>query len=78
LFDGTKPYQQVPFQYSLHILKKSGAALQHFEFMAPAGENPQLPFLQSLLAALPQDACILTWSQVFEKGRLEELAAYAP
>lgn len=78
LFDGTRPYQQVPFQYSLHILEKPGAELQHFEFLAQADENPQLPLLQSLLAALPQDACILTWNQTFEKGRLEEMAAYAP
>lgn len=34
--------------------------------------------MQSLLAALPQAACILTWNQAFEKGRLEELAVYAP
>lgn len=53
LFDRTRPYQQVPFQYSLHILEKPGSELQHMEFLAPAGENPQVPFLQSLLAALP-------------------------
>jgi hypothetical protein len=34
--------------------------------------------LQSLLTTLPKDACILTWNQAFEKGRLEELAKYAP
>jgi hypothetical protein len=78
LFDGTRPYQQVPFQYSLHILEKPGADLQHHEFLAPSGENPQMPFLNSLLSAVPKDACILTWNQSFEKGRLEELAKYAP
>ena len=78
LFDGTRPYQQVPFQYSLHIQEMPGAELRHHEFLAPAGENPQLPFLQRLLATLPKDACILTWNQSFEKERLEELAQYAP
>lgn len=68
----------MPFQYSLHILDKPGEELRHHEFLAPGGDNPQLPFLQNLLAALPQDACILTWNQTFEKGRLEELAKYAP
>lgn len=78
LFDGTKPNQQVPFQYSLHILEKPGAELQHREFLAPTDKNPQDEFLQSLLAAMPKDACILTWNQAFEKGRLEELAKYSP
>lgn len=78
LFDGTRPYQQVPFQYSLHILEKPGAELQHQEFLAPVGENPQMPFLESLLAAIPKNACLLTWNQAFEKGRLKELAEYAP
>jgi len=78
LFDCTRPYQQVPFQYSLHILDEPGAELRHHEFLATSGENPQMPFLQSLLAAVPKGACILTWNQAFEKGRLIELAAYSP
>lgn len=78
LFDGTKPNQQVPFQYSLHILEKPGAELQHREFLAVTDKNPQEALLQSLLAAMPKNACILTWNQAFEKGRLEELASYAP
>jgi len=78
LFDGTRPYQQVPFQFSLHILEKPGAELRHQEFLAPVGERPQMAFLQSLLASVPKDACILTWNQVFEKGRLKELAAHCP
>ena len=78
LFDGTTPNQQVPFQYSLHILENPGAELQHQEFLASTDKNPQEAFLQSLLAAMPKDACILTWNQAFEKGRLEELAKYSP
>lgn len=78
LFDGTHPYQQVPFQFSLHILEKPGAELQHHEFLAPSGANPQISFLQSLLAAVPKGACILAWNQVFEKSRLHELAETFP
>lgn len=78
LFDGTRPYQQVPFQYSLHILEKPGAALKHQEFLAPGGDDPQMSFLKSLLAAVPKDACVLTWNQAFEKGRLKDLAEFAP
>lgn len=78
LFEGTRPFQQVPFQYSLHIIDKPNSALHHYDFLAPTGENPQIQFLQSLLAVIPEEACVLTWNQSFEKGRLEELAEYSP
>ncbi|MDD2364776.1 MAG: DUF2779 domain-containing protein [Desulfuromonadaceae bacterium] len=78
LFDGTHPYQQVPFQFSLHILEKPGSELRHHEFLAPSGSNPQISFLQSLLAVVPKVACILAWNQVFEKSRLHELAETFP
>lgn len=78
LFDGTRPYQQIPFQFSLHILKKPGAELQHHEFLAPTGANPQITFLQNLLAVVPKGSCVLTWNQVFEKSRLNELAESFP
>jgi hypothetical protein len=78
LFDGTRPYQQIPFQFSLHVQEKPGAELQHHEFLAPTGANPQSSFLQNLLAVVPKGVCILTWNQVFEKGRLSELADSFP
>lgn len=78
LFDGTRPYQQVPFQYSLHILDHEGGELRHCEFLAESGEDPQSAFIASLLAVLPEGACILTWNQTFEVSRLKELAARFP
>src|SRR3989344_2715982 len=36
-FDGLKPYQQLPFQYSLHILETPKAKLLHKEYLH--GEN---------------------------------------
>ena len=45
-YDGTHPYQQVPFQYSLHIKKSADASFEHREFLAPskslAGSYPDL------------------------------------
>jgi uncharacterized protein DUF2779 len=78
LFDGTRPYQQVPFQYSLHTLTNEGAALKHCEFLAQPGEDPQLAFIDSLLAALPDNACILAYNQKFEIGRMKEIAESFP
>lgn len=77
-YDGTRPYQQIPFQYSLHCRDTRGGAVRHREFLAEPGEDPREPLLQRLMADLPGDACILTWNMSFEKGILQALADRSP
>ncbi len=76
--DGTRPYQQVPFQYSLHIQQEPGGEAEHREFLAEPDTDPRRPLLESLLAAIPPGACVLTYNQAFEKGVLRELAVHCP
>ncbi|MBF8260408.1 MAG: DUF2779 protein [Actinobacteria bacterium] len=40
-YDGTRPYQQIPFQYSLHRLDAAGEQAKHFEYLAGPGEDPR-------------------------------------
>lgn len=40
-FDGARPYQQIPSQYSLHVLRAPDAELKHYEFLAEAGTDPR-------------------------------------
>lgn len=77
-YDGLKPYQQTPFQYSLHFQKKKGGKLYHKEFLAEPGVDPRKPFLERLLTDIPEDACILAYNMAFEKGVLKELAKLFP
>jgi hypothetical protein len=77
-FDGTRPYQQIPFQYSLHLLKRKGGKLHHREYLASPGADQRREFLERLLEDIPEDACILTWNQSFEKMILEGLAKVFP
>jgi hypothetical protein len=78
MFDDMQPYQKVPFQYSLDVIRAPGEEPEHHEFLAAGTENPQKEFLERLLMEIPPDACILTWNQSFEIGRLEDLAAAYP
>jgi len=41
MYDGTRPYQQVPFQYSLHIIEKPGGEVLHHEYLSNGNTNPQ-------------------------------------
>ncbi len=78
LYDDTRPYQQVPFQFSLHVIREAGGELEHHEFLADGSENPQKEFIERLLSVIPRDACILAWNKGFEVGRLREVAATFP
>ncbi len=42
LWRGTKPYEQIPFQYSLHIDKGDGSTPTHKEFLPNEFYDPRL------------------------------------
>jgi hypothetical protein len=78
LFDGMRSYEQLPFQFSLHVIEKAGAQPIHYAYLAKDLKNPCEEFLSNLLAAIPPGACILTWNKTFEVQRLHGLAAKFP
>ena len=79
LFDGTKPYQQVVFQYSLHYIEHEGAPLQHTEFLAPSdGSDPRLAIAQKLCQDIPENVCTLAYNDPFEKRVIKGLAEEFP
>ena len=77
-FPGSKPYQQIPFQYSLHYIDEPGGELKHKEFLAQSGEDPRRAIAESLCRDIPWNVCITAFNKTFECGRLKELAAQFP
>jgi hypothetical protein len=77
-FDGTRPYQKIPFQYSLHMQTRAGAEPVHTEYLVEPGHDPRRELAERLLAKIPEDACVLTYNQAFEKGVLRNLAELFP
>ena len=78
LFDGMKPYEQLPFQFSLHMIEKEGDAHVHHAYLAKGLKNPCEDLLAHLLTVIPPGACILTWNKTFEVQRLRELVVRFP
>jgi hypothetical protein len=78
LFDNSRPYQQIPFQYSLHYKERTVSEEFHLEFLAEAAGDPRVPFLDSLLKDLGSDGDILVYNMTFEATRLKELAEAFP
>ena len=77
-FPGTKPYQQIPFQYSLHYIEEPGGELKHKEFLAESGEDPRRAIAESLCRDIPWNVCVTAYNKGFECGRLKELAIQFP
>ena len=78
MFDGMRPYEQLPFQFSMHVIEKEGEEPVHCAYLAKDLKDPSWDFLTNLLAAIPPGACVLTWNKVFELKRLDELALKFP
>jgi hypothetical protein len=78
MFDRTRPYQQIPFQYSLHYQKNPKSKAEHFEFLADAEGDPREPFLKKLLNDTDGPGIILVYNKAFEITRLNELATDFP
>ena len=77
-WDGTRPYQQVPFQYSLHILREPNGDLEHFEYLHRDTSNPMPRMLESLQENVGDEGSILVWYEPYEKSRNNEMAEMYP
>lgn len=77
-FDGTRPYQQVPFQYSLHIQEKLGGSLIHKDYLHTEHSNPVLPLLKQMQKDFEGKGSVVSWFKQFEMKRNEEMALMYP
>jgi hypothetical protein len=79
---GTRPYQQIPFQFSLHVQHEPGARPEHVEYLAtwsdvPLPGDPRGGLVEALQAIGPHGT-ILCWNMGFEKSVLGDLAEIFP
>jgi hypothetical protein len=77
LYEGTRPYQPIPFQWSLHTMETDGS-LDHREFLAESDGGPRRAFAETLIEALGQSDLPVVVYSPYEKTRLGEMAAAFP
>jgi hypothetical protein len=77
-FDGHRPYQQVPFQYSLHILQSADAELEWREYLHRDNSDPARPLTEQLIKDIGDNGTVLVWYEGFEKARNKELGDMFP
>lgn len=77
VWKGTRPYQQIPFQFSVHTLSRGGR-LGHASFLDLSGNDPAKALTEALIAALGERGPVFVYNERFEKGRISELAERFP
>ena len=72
-FDGMRPYQQFPFQFSCHILREAGGEAEHCEYLHPDAADPRRPLLLALIDCIGRTGSIVAHHRSMEAGVLEGL-----
>jgi len=71
LYDRSRPYLQIPFQFSLHRVEFDGALPIHFEFLADGTADPRPDLLLSLETLLGHSGSIIGYNVDFEVACLK-------
>jgi hypothetical protein len=74
IYDNSRPYQRIEFQYSLYYRHDKRTELEHSEFLADAGKDPRGDFIVHFLKDTEKPGDILVYNRGFEESCLRELA----
>ena len=77
IWKGTRPYQQITFQFSLHTLVEPGR-LSHKAFLDLSCDDPSESLARALIAACGKSGPIFVYNASFEAARIRELAERYP
>jgi len=77
IWKGTRPFQQIPFQFSVHFLAHDGQ-LTHKSFIDLTGNDPSKAFAESLIANCGDSGPVFVYSAGFETARIKELGSRLP
>lgn len=76
-FKKTKPYDQIPFQFSLHTLERNNTIKEN-SFLNTENIDPRLDFTKKLIELTNNTGSIVVYNQSFESGVIEYLAEIFP
>ena len=78
LWKYSRPYQQIPFQFSLHVQREPNGKFEHYEYLSTGKEDPRYGCVKALLKYIGNSGTIIAHNATFEKGRLNEMAHDLP
>ncbi len=74
MFGGYGPYDRIPFQFSLHILRDPNSEPEHVEYLHLDRSDPSQPVAELLAKHIQPGGTVIAWNKGFEQGVNKELA----
>ncbi len=78
MFDGVRPWQQVPFQFSVHVVTEPDSKPTSHAFLADGQADPRPELLARLREAIGETGSLVAYHAGFERDRLRECAEALP
>lgn len=78
VYDLTRPYQDIPFQFSLHVVEKEGARPVHYSYLAPGDIDPRPEVMKRLVKLLGSSGSIIAYSADYEKKCIKAMVDIFP
>lgn len=78
MFDDTRPYQKIPFQFSIHVVRGNNKVPEHISFLAEGTGDPRPALLSKLRKSIGDQGSIVAYNAAFEKSVLLELGNTFP
>src|ERR1035437_4414151 len=72
-FDSYSPYQRIPFQFSLHVLRDKDGEPEHVEFLHSDRSDPTAKVAELLQRHIDPNGTVVVWYAPFERGVNEEI-----
>ena len=77
-FDYSSPYQQIPFQYSLHVQDTPGSPLRDSAFLGNGTDDPRSALIEQLIHEIGTQGSVIVYNASFERGCIKKLAVNFP
>ena len=80
-YDGIATYEQVPFQFSLHVVEHPETELtdvKEAHFLNLSGADTRRAIAESLVKNIPYGACVIAYHESTERNIIDRLAKYCP
>lgn len=78
MFDGYRPYQQMVFQYSLHVIPAPGSPEVHKDCLVRDSHDPSHEVVHRLAEDIGPTGSVIVWNKSFEMSRNNEMGARFP
>jgi len=77
-YDGCRPFEHMPFQFSVHTWLSPDIDITHMEFLHESTDDPRPSLIPALLKACGQQGSIVAYFGRFEAERIQGLIDYSP